>query len=99
MAVVLAIAVIGMVNVVSAGAGNAKATDAAVTAAVPATPATVNAPAADPYLAAGTFSSEAPTPVVSCQVYANDCVFDGGPCGPGGVCHCQINHGSTICAR
>jgi hypothetical protein len=105
MAVLMAIAVIGAINVVSAGSGHDPAKDVAVTAATPATPATVTAtatvtaPAADPYLAAETFSSEAPTPVVSCQMYANDCVFDGGPCGPGGVCHCQINHTSTICAR
>ena len=56
--------------------------------------------AQDPWAGAAPLATEAPTERVSCQVYANDCVFDGGPCGPRlGNCHCQYNPTGWICAR
>lgn len=55
--------------------------------------------AQDPW-AAAPLATEAPTERVGCQVYANDCVFDGGPCGPPrGNCHCQYNPTGWICAK
>jgi|KBSSwiStaDraftv2_1062776.scaffolds.fasta_scaffold365787_2 hypothetical protein len=44
-------------------------------------------------------SSQQPVPVVGCQAYAYQCVFDGGPCGPNGVCHCQDRPTGWVCAR
>lgn len=55
--------------------------------------------AGDPYLAQSPFTTEAPEPVATCQVYAYQCVFDGGPCGPGGFCHCQYRPTGWICGR
>ena len=56
-------------------------------------------PQADPYVGASTITTEPPTDRKSCQTFASDCVFDGGPCGPGGVCHCQYRPTGWICAR
>jgi hypothetical protein len=35
----------------------------------------------------------------SCQLFAGDCVFDGGPCGPLNQCHCQYRPTGWICGR
>jgi hypothetical protein len=61
------------------------------------------APATDPYVAGSSFTSEAPEPVTKCQIYAYQCVFEGGPCGPGGpnatcFCHNSPDLG-WVCAR
>jgi len=58
--------------------------------------AVVEAP--DPYLQDAPVSTEA-TEGKSCQVFAQDCLFDGGPCGPGGVCHCLFKPSGWVCAR
>lgn len=56
--------------------------------------------AVDPYLNASTIFTQAPTERKSCQVFASDCVFDGGPCGPvPNTCHCQFRPTGWICAR
>jgi hypothetical protein len=55
--------------------------------------------AAEPSPDAGGFSSQQPQPVVPCQNFAYQCVFDGGPCGPGGYCHCQDRPTGWICGR
>jgi len=59
------------------------------------------APAADAYAATPTaVSTIAPPERKSCQVFASDCVFDGGPCGPvPNTCHCQFRPTGWICAR
>lgn len=62
-----------------------------------------DAPATDPYLMGSSFTTEAPEPVVSCQIYAYQCVFEGGPCGPGGTgAHCFCHNSPDlgwVCAR
>ena len=62
-------------------------------------PQAPDATPADPYLAQSPFTTEAPEPMVRCQVYAYTCVFDGGPCGPGGYCHCQYRPEGWVCGR
>ncbi len=56
---------------------------------------------ADPYLETTPFSTEAPEPMVGCQVYAYTCKFEGGPCGPvPNTCHCAFDPGTGwLCAR
>lgn len=68
-------------------------------AAVVAAPAPDTTPG-DPYLQDSPFTTEAPAPMVSCSIYAYQCKSQGGPCGPGGLCHCSFNPGSGwVCAR
>ena len=63
-------------------------------------PAPVAAPADDPYVAQSTFGTEAPIPMTSCSIYAYQCVYDGGPCGPNHACACQFREGTGfICAK
>jgi hypothetical protein len=55
--------------------------------------------AQDPW-AGAPLSTQAPAERAPCQNYANDCVFDGGPCGPtGGNCHCQFRPTGWICGK
>jgi hypothetical protein len=64
------------------------------------TPAAPAETAADPYLNAGAFSSEAPEPMVGCQIYAYQCTSQGGPCGPvPNTCHCALFDDGWVCAR
>ena len=98
LSMVALILVAGLALAVAAPAGSAQPPvtgQAALTNAAPAS----DAPASDPYLAAAPFTTEAPEPMVPCSIYAYQCVFDGGPCGPGGFCHCQFNSSGWICAR
>jgi hypothetical protein len=54
--------------------------------------------ATDPYLGASTLSTSAPAERKPCSLYANDCVYEGGPCGPvPGACHCQHRPTGWIC--
>jgi hypothetical protein len=96
------VALVLVAGLALAAAAPADSTQPPVTAQAALVNATqaADAPAADPYLAGSPFTTEAPEPIARCQVFAYQCVFDGGPCGPGGVCHCQFNPGGDwICAR
>ncbi|HUD72707.1 MAG TPA: hypothetical protein VMQ62_12165 [Dongiaceae bacterium] len=74
---------------------------------LPASPA-VSSPAAvlpeastvDPWLEGSAFDTHAPEPMVGCQMYAWQCVEDGGSCGPQHQCFCLFHPGTGwICAR
>jgi hypothetical protein len=56
-------------------------------------------PATDPYAGSSPFTTTAPPERQKCQIYASDCVFDGGPCGPQNLCHCLNGPDGWICAR
>lgn len=56
----------------------------------------------DPYLGASLLTTEAAVERASCQIFASDCVYDGGPCGPRNQCSCQFRPSGPIawiCAR
>ncbi|HZN02907.1 MAG TPA: hypothetical protein VFD06_04910 [Candidatus Polarisedimenticolia bacterium] len=100
----VAVAAIGLAHVVMADPSRTNAEGSVTLAGLPDDSAPACGPAAsfettvDPTLP-GSNSSQQPQPMASCQIYASDCVFDGGPCGPQGLCHCQENPGFWICAR
>ena len=100
----VAVAAIGLAHVVTAEPTLTNPEGPTVLAGLPDDLAPACGPAAsfetsvDPTLP-GSNSSQQPQPVVSCQVYAYTCTFDGGPCGPGGYCHCQYNPTGWICGR
>jgi hypothetical protein len=77
-----------------AGSNEASLATAAIATAAPDSPVA----AADPYLNAAEFTSEAGKMARSCSVYSSDCVFEGGPCGPvPGVCHCALHSTGFLC--
>jgi hypothetical protein len=96
------ILVAGLALAVAAPAVSTQPPATAQTALVNAAPASV-APPADPYLTGSSFTSEAPEPITKCQIYAYQCVFEGGPCGPGGpnaTCYCSNTPDlGWVCAR
>src|SRR5438045_7992884 len=98
LSMVVLVLVAGLALTVAAPAGSAQPPVTEQADLGNAAPAS-DAPATDPYLAGSSFSTEAPEPIVRCQVYAYTCVFDGGPCGPGGYCHCQYRPEGWVCGR
>jgi hypothetical protein len=101
----VAVAAIGLAHVVSADPSRTSAEGPAALAGLPDEAAPGCGPLvsmstpSDSSFDAGANSSQQPQPVVSCQVYAYTCVFDGGPCGPGGYCHCQDRPTGWVCGR
>ena len=52
------------------------------------------APAADPYASTAPSTTIGPAERKSCQIYAQDCLYDGGHCGPAGAkCYCLFYPG------
>jgi hypothetical protein len=63
-------------------------------------PAPAAALSDDPYVAQSSFGTQAPMPMTSCSVYAYQCVYDNGPCGPNHACACQFRPGTGfVCAK
>jgi hypothetical protein len=96
----VAVAAIGLVHVASADPSRTNSEGPAMLAGLPDASQGCGPAASlatDPTADAN--SSQQPQPVASCQVYAYQCVFDGGPCGPQNLCHCQDRPTGWVCAR
>lgn len=93
------VAALGLALAAAATSGTSKAVAPEAVTASPVTAQPVAVEPADPYLEATEVSTEA-TAGKSCSIYAGDCIYNGGPCGPNGACHCLFDPASGwICGR
>jgi hypothetical protein len=97
----VAVAAIGLAHVVMADPSRTAAEGPSALTALPdvAPACAVQASMETPAPLPGGDSSQQPQPMATCQIYAYQCVFDGGPCGPNGACHCQDRPTGWVCAR
>ncbi len=98
-ALMMALMIVTVVGIAHAVSLDSPATTAPAAVAVT-SPAAPTDSTVDPYLNASEISSSAARVARSCNFYSQDCVFEGGPCGPvQGACHCgQTQTGGLICA-